>query len=81
MLVITVPKKKQVVLEKYHFIEGDMVPLHDGAYVEPPCCTVPDPDTGMISCGCGGYATIVCPASDCPGFSDIELEELTERLL
>lgn len=55
-------------------------PLHADAYIEPPCCTSPDPDTGYFSCGCGGQPVVVCPAVDCPGITDDEAEAIFERL-
>lgn len=44
---------------------------HENAVIVPPCCTTPEPDTGMIACGCGGMSTVECP--DC----DEEIDEDT----
>lgn len=67
-------------IEQYVYDNGDMTPVHPNAYLEPPCCTSPDPDTGHISCGCGGQPMIVCPAIDCPGITADEAESIMERL-
>ena len=65
-------------IEQYAYDNGEMVPLHPAAYLEPPCCTSPDSD-GYWSCGCGGRSMIVCPAIDCPGITADEAETIMER--
>ena len=59
--------------------EGQRVPSHAEAYIEPPCCTAPS-SNGLYECGCGGMSTVVCPAIDCPGISDNDAERLFEEL-
>lgn len=49
---------------------------HPNAEVVPPCCTTPDSDTGLISCGCGGQSTVECP--DCDDQLD---DETIEKIL
>ena len=66
-------------IEEYQYDNGELVPMHPNAYLEPPCCTSPDSD-GLWSCGCGGRAMIICPALDCPGITESDAEMLTERL-
>lgn len=52
---------------------------HADAYLEPACCTFASPN-GLIECGCGGQDSVVCPAVDCTGIEDHEVEGLFERL-
>lgn len=57
-------------------IDVERICTHPNAYVEKACCTTPDSDTGMISCGCGGQDAVICP--DC----NDDLDDATiERVL
>ena len=48
---------------------------HEGAFVEPACCSTAG-SSGYVECGCGGQNSIVCPAPNCTGIEDYELEKL-----
>ena len=58
---------------------NDFVCTHDQAYIQKACCTVPD-EGGLYFCACGGQDSVVCPAIDCTGIEDFEVDELFERL-
>lgn len=48
--------------------------LHREAYIEPACCKSP------ATCLCQGRASVVCPASFCPGVSQLEADAMIARL-
>lgn len=52
---------------------------HEDAYLEPPCCNGFD-NEGNQDCGCAGQTSVICPAADCTGIQDHEIDELFERL-
>jgi hypothetical protein len=74
-LLTTAPAREEWQLDE----DGERKATHPDAYLVPPCCTSPDSD-GLWSCGCGGQTSVVCPAVDCPGIADHEVEELITRL-
>lgn len=45
-------------------IEIRRICTHPNAYVEKACCSSPDSDTGLFSCGCGGQDSVICPDCD-----------------
>jgi hypothetical protein len=58
---------------------GEYVCTHADAYLQPPCCKVAG-EGGLYWCGCNGQYTVVCPATDCTGILDHEIETLIERV-
>lgn len=50
---------------------------HDTAYIEPACCSGFDAEG---DCGCYGQDAIICPAWDCTGIQDWEVDKLMENL-
>lgn len=59
----------------------EMVCDHRDAYIERACCSpFQVGDSGYVECGCGGVDSIICPAGDCTGIQDWELEKLMEQL-
>lgn len=62
----------------YYWRDGEFWCSHEEAYVEEPCCTSPDPDTGYISCGCHGQRSVVCPNPDCTGILDHEVDAILD---
>ena len=70
------PKKsKPFYLEEYQLIDEDTLPIHPDAYIEAPCCP-----GGTTDCACNGRSSLVCPAVDCPGIDQGDVEKLFERL-
>lgn len=65
--------------ETYELIDGEFVPAHEDAEIEPACCSGIDSD-GNTSCGCHGSDSVHCPAIDCPGITDDQADMLFERL-
>lgn len=52
---------------------------HTDAYIEAACCSGRDSD-GNPSCACNGQDAVICPAIDCTGIEDHEIDALFERL-
>lgn len=52
---------------------------HSEAEIEKACCSTIG-SSGYIECGCGGQDSVYCPAKDCTGIEDYEVDELIERL-
>lgn len=61
--------------------DGERVATHPDAYLEPPCCKTPQGEYGRWDCGCQGQYSVVCPATDCPGIQDHEVDALFDRLM
>ncbi len=59
--------------------DGDFVCAHTDAYIERACCTSPDSD-GNYSCGCHGRDSVICPAVDCTGIQEHEIDQLFDKL-
>ncbi len=54
---------------------------HAEAYVVRACCSPFSlGSSGYVECGCHGQDSVTCPAIDCTGIQDWEVEELFERL-
>jgi hypothetical protein len=53
---------------------------HEDAYIEAACCNGSPDEAGRDTCGCHGNDAIVCPAFDCTGIQDYEIDDLFERL-
>ncbi len=58
---------------------GELVCGHADAYIQKACCSQPG-DSGYIECGCQGMDGVVCPATNCTGIEDHEVDDLFERL-
>lgn len=69
--VIHYPEATMVLNEDMNAFECN----HEDAYIEPACCSGRDSD-GNISCGCHGQDSVVCPALDCTGIQDWEVDDL-----
>lgn len=50
--------------------------IHPDAYIEKACCS----GSGLIECGCGGMDSVHCPAGNCTGIQDHEVDALFESL-
>lgn len=71
-MIITV---KQIPTEVYELSEDlEMVATHEDAVLVPPCCDGRD-------CGCHGMYGVECPAWDCPDLTQLEVDNLIERLM
>lgn len=55
--------------------DGEFVCAHEDAYIEKACCP-----PGTRDCGCYGSDSVICPALDCDGIQDHEIDELFDRL-
>lgn len=53
---------------------------HAAAYVDPPCCAGSPDEAGRPTCDCQGRDSVVCPAPDCTGIQDYEIDPLLEKL-
>lgn len=60
--------------------DGEFVCPHTEAYIEKACCSGIDSE-GNVSCGCHGQDGVLCPAIDCTGIQDHEVDELFDRLI
>lgn len=56
--------------------DGEFVCPHEDAYIEKACCP-----GGTRDCGCQGLDTVECPAIDCTGIQDHEVDALFERII
>lgn len=69
-------------VKQYHEAEfrlsedGDWLCIHNEAYVEPPCCNGSPDEYGRYMCGCDGKSFVLCPAINCTGIQDWEIDEL-----
>lgn len=59
--------------------DGEFVCNHEEAYIERACCSGRDSE-GNPSCACHGVDGIMCPAFDCTGIQDWEIEDLFDKL-
>lgn len=59
--------------------DGEFVCAHEEAYIEKACCSGVDSD-GLIACGCHGQDGIICPALDCDGIQEHEIQTLIDWL-
>ena len=59
--------------------DGEFVCAHEDAYIEKACCSGFDSENNP-SCGCHGQDSVICPALDCDGIQDWEVDELFDRL-
>lgn len=71
---------KNYATETYELIDGEFEPQHEDAELEAPCCSGRDSE-GNQSCGCGGMYSVLCPAIDCPGIADYQVDALIDRLM
>lgn len=71
---------KQPETETYELIDGVMEPQHEAAELEAPCCSGTDSE-GNQSCGCRGQYSVTCPAVDCPGIADYQVDALIDLLM
>lgn len=55
--------------------DGEFVCAHEDAYIEKACCPA-----GTRDCGCYGQDSVICPAPDCEGIQDHEVDDLFEKL-
>ena len=54
---------------------------HEEAYIDMACCSpFSVGDSGYVECGCQGQDGLICPASDCTGIQDWEIENIYERV-
>lgn len=60
--------------------DGEFVCPHLEAYIEKACCSGTDSE-GNVSCGCHGQDGVICPAIDCTGIQDHEVDTLFDRLI
>ena len=61
--------------------DGVFVCTHPEAYIDRACCSpFQVGESGYVECGCGGTDSVVCPAVDCTGIQDWEVDPLFERL-
>lgn len=60
--------------------DGEFRCPHTEAYIEKACCSGIDSE-GNVSCGCHGQDGVLCPAIDCTGIQDHEVDELFDRLI
>lgn len=58
--------------------DGEFVCAHEDAYIEKACCS--GFENGLPSCGCRGQDGVICPALDCEGIQDHEVDDLFEKL-
>ncbi len=65
--------------EIYEWVDGAFEPQHEDAYLEKACCSMPG-SSGYIECGCGGRDSVLCPAVDCPGIADYQVDALIDKL-
>jgi hypothetical protein len=63
--------------ETWLLVDGEWEPQHEDAEVEPPCCSGIDSE-GNPSCACHGQYSVYCPAIDCPGIADYQVDALIE---
>jgi hypothetical protein len=79
------PTKHIVNVKQYHSADfylsedGKWLCAHTDAYIEPACCSGYDSE-GNPSCACHGMDGVICPAIDCTGIEDWQIEELFDRL-
>lgn len=59
--------------------DGEFVCAHEDAYIEKACCSGRDSE-GNPSCACNGQDGVICPAWDCTGIQDHEVDDLFEKL-
>ena len=59
--------------------DWEFVCNHEDAYIDPACCSGIDSE-GNVSCGCHGQDGVLCPAWDCTGIQDHEIDDLFDRL-
>lgn len=59
--------------------DGEFVCSHEDAYIDPACCSGIDSE-GNVSCGCHGQDGVLCPATDCTGIQEHEVDDLFDRL-
>ncbi len=59
--------------------DGELVCVHPEAYLDPACC-ISVGSSGHIECGCGGRDSVVCPANNCTGIQDHEVDGLFDSL-
>lgn len=59
--------------------DGEFVCPHEEAYIEKACCSGIDSE-GNPSCGCHGQDGVICPAIDCTGIQEHEVDDLFDRL-
>jgi len=61
--------------------DGVFLCTHPDAYIDQTCCSpFQVGESGHVECGCGGVDSVVCPAIDCTGIEDHEVDQLFERL-
>lgn len=60
--------------------DGEFVCTHPDAYIDPACCSGYDSE-GNVSCGCHGQDGVLCPAIDCTGIQEHEIDNLFDRLI
>jgi hypothetical protein len=61
--------------------DGEFACAHEEAYIVEACCSpFQVGESGYVECGCGGMDSVVCPAADCTGIQNFEIEELFERI-
>ncbi len=70
---------KEYPSETYELIDGEFEPQHEDAELDRACCSGRDSE-GNPSCGCGGSDGVYCPAVDCPGIRDYQIDALMDRL-
>lgn len=59
--------------------DGEWLCNHEEAYIERACCSGIDSE-GNPSCACHGQDGVICPAWDCTGIQDWQIEDLFDRL-
>lgn len=60
--------------------DGEWLCNHEEAYIERACCSNPVDSNGNITCGCYGRDSVICPAWDCTGIEDWQVDDLFDRL-
>jgi len=60
--------------------DGEFVCPHEDAYIEKACCSGIDSD-GNPSCGCHGQDDVICPAIDCTGIQNHEINALFKHII
>jgi hypothetical protein len=55
--------------------DGTELCVHEDAYIDKACCP-----PGTTDCGCYGRDSVTCPAQDCTGIEDQEVDNLMERI-
>ena len=59
----------------WYMQDGEWYCSHPEAYIEKACCP-----GGEMNCGCMGADEVVCPAVDCTGIEDWQVDEIYDQL-